>query len=129
MLTKILVTALIVLACFFYIRYQRHKQVSLTEQNDTLNTRSGKNSLPSPIHWLAGGLIVLTVCGATSFFIYDWLDNRQLLTVKVTSPHSGEVVTYQVYKGDMKERSFETLQGQVVRIGNSERIEVSATPE
>lgn len=124
MLTKILVTALIILACFYYLRYQRNKQLAGT-QKAIAATPARKFSLTSQIKWLAGGLVVLTICAALASFIYGWLDKRQILNVKVTSPYSGEVVTYQVYKGDMNERSFETVQGQKIRIGNSERIEVS----
>lgn len=128
MLTKILVTALIILACYFYLRHQRNKQLPGAGKADSLDTRSGEKSLSLQVQWLAGGLVLLTVCAAIGFFIYDWMDNRRVLTVKVTSPYSGEVVTYQVYKGDMEERSFETIQGQVIRVGNSERIEVSENP-
>ena len=128
MLTKILVTALIILACYFYLRYQRNKQQSVAGQNDSLDTGSEKSSLSSQIRWVAGGLIGLTVCAAIGIFIYSWMDDRRVLTVKITSPYSGEVVSYQVYKGDMKERSFKTLHGQVIRISDSERIEISETP-
>lgn len=128
MLTKILVTALIILACYGYLRYQRNKRLSVPGKNDSLDTDTGKSSLSTQVQWVAGGLIVLTACGAISFFIYNWMDDRRLLTVTITSPHSGEVVTYQVYKGDLKERSFETIQGQTIRIGNSERIEIVQAP-
>ena len=124
MLTKILVTALIILACFYYLRYQRNKQQASTQKTSAV-TSARKFSLASQIKWLAGGLVGLTICAAIATFIYGWLDKQQVLNVKVTSPYSGEVVTYQVYKGDMDERSFETVQGQKIRIGNSERIEVS----
>jgi hypothetical protein len=102
--------------------------MTLFEHSDAAENSSEKNSLPLPVRWLAGGLVVLVICAAISFFVYDWLDSRRVLTVKVTSPQSGEMVSYLVYKGDLNERSFETIQGQVVRIGNSERIEVSETP-
>lgn len=124
MLTKILVTALIILACFYYLRYQRNKQQAGT-QKAIAATSAHKFSRTSQVKWLAGSLVALTICAAMVSFIYGWLDKQQILNVKVTSPYSGEVVTYQVYKGDMNERSFETVQGQKIRIGNSERIEVS----
>ena len=124
MLTKILVTALVILACFYYLRYQRNKQQAGTQKTSAA-TPTGKFSLSSQIKWLAGALAALTICAAMASFIYAWLDKQKVLNVTVTSPYSGEVVTYQVYKGDMNERSFETVQGQKIRIGNSERIEVS----
>lgn len=125
MLTKILVTALIILACYYYLRYQKNKQQSVINQNNSPVLLSPKSSIASQIKWVASGLIVLMVCAVLGTVVYSWLDNRQILTIKVTSPYSGEVVTYQVYKGDMEERSFKTTQGQQVSLGNSERIEVT----
>jgi protein-S-isoprenylcysteine O-methyltransferase Ste14 len=123
MLTKILVTALVILTCFYYLRYQRNKQQTGT-QKENAATSTREFSLTSQIKWLASGLVVLTICTAIVLFIYGWFDKQQVLNVKVTSPYSGKVVSYQVYKGDINERSFETVQGHKIQIGNSERIEI-----
>ncbi|OMH38058.1 hypothetical protein [Motiliproteus sp. MSK22-1] len=126
MLTKILLTALIIVGCYTYLRYKRN-----LEQGDISSQRlKGDDNTPTPaipstvVRWLATGLVFLSVAGAVGFFIYDWNDSRTLLEVKVINPQSGEQIRYQVYKGDMEERSFKTIQGQQVRIANTERLEV-----
>ena len=124
MLTKILVTALIILACFYYLRFQRNKQ-QIGTQKANAATSAQKFSRTSQIAWLAGSLVALTICAAIISFVYGWFDKKQVLNVKLISPYSGEVVIYEAYKGDMNERSFETVQGKVIRIGNSERLEIS----
>ena len=128
MITKILVTALIIAACYVYLRHQRQKQIGTSAQTKSATAVTNKNTVTSQFKWLAISLVVLTACAAIGFFIYNLMDDRRVLNVKITNPHNSEVVTYQVYKGDMQERSFETLQGQQVRISSSERIEISEAP-
>jgi len=128
MITKILVTALVIAACYAYLRHQRQKQSTTSAQVKLPNTGANKNTVTSQFKWLAISLVVLTACAAIGFFIYNLMDDRRVLNVRITNPHSSGVVTYQVYKGDIQERSFKTLQGQQVRISNSERIEISEAP-
>ena len=76
MLTKILVTALIIIASFYYLRYQRNKQEAEIQKTNTF-TPSRKFSLTSQIQWLAGGLAVLTICTVIASFIYSGLEKPQ----------------------------------------------------
>jgi len=128
MITKILVTALVIVACYVYLRHQRQKQDGTSVQTTLATAVTNKNTVSSQFKWLAISLVVLTACAAIGFFIYNLVDDRRVLNVKITNPHNSEVVTYHVYKGDMQERSFETLQGQQIRISINERIEVSEVP-
>jgi uncharacterized protein (UPF0333 family) len=128
MLTKILVTALVIAACFVYLRHQKQKNAAASKQANVSESISKKNSISSQFQWLAGALIVLTACMAIGFFIYGWMDGHRVMTIKIINPQSGDVVSYQVYKGDLLERSFTTLQGQKVRISDSERIEITENP-
>lgn len=128
MLTKILVTALVIVACFAYVRYQRGKNSTTTGQDSSVASSEKKPNLSAQFQWLAGGLIVLTAAAAIGFFIYNWMDDHRVMTVNIINPQSGNVVSYQVYKGDLQERSFKTLQGQQIRISSAERLEVSESP-
>lgn len=124
MLTKILVTALVIVACFSYLRYQRGKNQATEAQDDSAARNTKKPSVNGQIQWLAVGLIVLTGAAAIGFFIYSWVDDHRVMTVNLINPKTGAQQSYQVYKGDLQERSFKTLQGQQIRIGNTERLEV-----
>lgn len=128
MLTKILVTVLVIVACYIYLRYQRQKAADGNRQGSSRKSAPKKTSFSAQFRWLAGGLVLLTASATIGIFIYGWVDDRRVLTVKITNPLNGNVVSYQVYKGDMQERSFETLKGQRIRISNNERIEVSEAP-
>ncbi|EGH00063.1 hypothetical protein imdm_2351 [gamma proteobacterium IMCC2047] len=128
MLTKILITALVIAACFAYLRYQRGKNTATSGQTTDTPSTGSKPTLSSQFHWLAGGLILLTATAAIGFFIYNWMDNHQVMTVNIINPNSGDKVSYQVYKGDLQEHSFKTLKGQTIRISSAERIEISEAP-
>lgn len=129
MLTKILVTALVILGCYAFLRFQRNKQSTQSNQAAITDKQQAKSAISSSFRWVAACLVILTLVTAVGFFIYNWQDNHELLIVKITNPHNGETVSYQVYKGDLQERSFETVQGQMVRVSNSERIDITTSSE
>ncbi|MEH6626352.1 MAG: hypothetical protein V7739_07905 [Motiliproteus sp.] len=121
MLTKMLLTAAVIFGCYLFIRHKRSASVaSQAPARVELETVSANK----PVNWIALALVAVSVVAAVGFFIYDWQDNQTLLEVKVINPSNSEETLYQVYKGDLGARSFETIQGQQVRIGNSERMEV-----
>ncbi len=122
MLTKILLTALVILGCYLFIRYKR----SVVQQQGAATPIAEDTLSANPlVRWFSVALLILSLTAAVGFFIYDWNDSRTLLEVQVISPHSGDKVVYQVYKGDLKERSFTTIQGQQVRIASNERLVVA----
>lgn len=122
MLTKLLLTAAVIFGCYLFIRHKR--AVSAASQSPVRVQQSPKTPENKPVNFIALALVGVTVVAAVGFFIYDWQDNKTLLEVKVINPSNSEETIYQVYKGDLGARSFETIQGQQVRIGNSERMEV-----
>tara|TARA_R110001583_G_scaffold1313_6_gene10797 strand:+ start:1283 stop:1669 length:387 start_codon:yes stop_codon:yes gene_type:complete len=122
MLTKILVTALVVFGCYLFIRFKRRQQTSSMRVIEVAAERP--SLLGSPVRMLALGLCVLSLLASAVFLGYRWSDNRTLLQVRVISATSGEVVEYQAYKGDVEGRSFVTLYGQRVSIAASERMEI-----
>ena len=121
MLTKILLTALVIAGCYIFLRHKR-ASVQGTQTNRAVTEPT---ETPAAMRYLAIGLLSLSLVGGIGFVIYDWNDSRILLDVKVINPQSGEETLYQVYKGEMAERSFETIQGQKVRTADSERLEVT----
>ncbi len=123
MLTKILLTVAVIFGCYLYIQHKRAASMTRSApvriEPEEIETPTKKS-----INWIALALVGASVIAAVGFFIYDWQDSQTLLEVKVINPSSSEETLYQVYKGDLGARSFETIQGQQVRIGNSERMEV-----
>lgn len=122
MLTKILITALVILGCYTFLRFQRNKQLTQPQGKavPAIDHRPARTS----VKWLSVALLALSLTAVTGFFIHNWLDNRQLLSVKIINPYNGETMIYQVYKGDLEDRRFKTVDGQTVRVSNSERMEI-----
>ncbi|MFT5721488.1 MAG: hypothetical protein ACI9W6_001804 [Motiliproteus sp.] len=127
MLTKILVTALVIIGCFLFLRFkhnhpaQRLRVIEVEPESPALYR--------SPVRMLALGLCVFSLLASAAFVGWNWLDNQTLLQVRVTSALSGESATYQVYKGDIEGRSFITTYGQQVIIADNERMEIDEVRE
>lgn len=120
MLTKILLTALVVLGCYLFIRYQRSRQA--LPQRSRTEPVTPKNS---GLRWLALGLCLLSLLASAAYMGYRWWDNSHLLQIRVINPTSGDAVEYQAYKGDVRGRSFTTRFGQKILVAEGERMELT----
>lgn len=123
MLTKILLTALVIGAVYLYLRRKRER-VALGEARPF-----AAGSAPQPFQALAfrrlaGALLLLSLLGASAFFVHRWYDDQTLLNIRVINSTTGDVVLYQAYKGDLEGRSFVTVYGQSVSIAGNERMEI-----
>ena len=127
MLTKLLITALVIAACFAYLRFQSQRAATGNRQNANAETAT-RGSLPRQFRWLAAALIISGASAVIGFFIFEWFNGRTVLTVDVINPQTGELISYEVYKRDLQDRSFKTLNGQQIRISNNERIEITEAP-
>ncbi len=129
MLTKILVTAAVILGCYFYLRFKRNRHaIQASTPRATLidsNSAAADRLTGSPIRMLALGLCLLSVLASALYLGSRWLDDRTLLQVRVVNASSGEVTDYQAYKGDVEGRAFITIYGQRVSVADTERMEIS----
>ncbi|MEH6472037.1 MAG: hypothetical protein V7752_12380 [Halopseudomonas sp.] len=123
MLTKILFTALVIIACLLFIRYKASR--TRTEKRVVEVPAQLKGPLKSPVRMLALGLCLVSVLASAAFLGIRWMDDKVLLQVRVINAASGEQTEYQAYKGDVEGRSFITIYGQQVSIADSERMEIS----
>lgn len=122
MLTKILITALVIFGCYLFLRYSRRPAPDTRREP----ARPAVNG--TAFRRLAAGVLLLSLLAAVAAFLYGWYDDRTLLDIRVINTLTGDVVHYQAYKGDLEGRSFVTLYGQQVSIADSERLEVSPAP-
>ncbi|WP_456379992.1 hypothetical protein [Thiolapillus sp.] len=77
---------------------------------------------------LAISVVVLMLAGTAVIIYLNWRDSHQILQVQVIDSRSGRVSDYQVYRGQLQERRFITLDGRQVQLAETERLEVAATP-
>ncbi len=134
MLGKILLTALVIITAYFYVRQRNMseaRQSSASKHEDppgmqeaTKNRHGDSSSLGEDLRLGAYMFLALTIGLGCALYYFDWQDDHTLLTITLHSDNQAGTVTYQVYKYQLGERSFTTLDGLVVTVASSERMEV-----
>ena len=129
MLGKILLTIGIILVAILFLRKHRQDErlrvQKLQEQKG--NTLAGASDTKPPLsdYRFAAYLFVALMLGGGSYLYYlRWQDDTSLVTVILHSDGAASPVTYQVYKNQLEERAFTTIDGIRVTVASSERMEV-----
>ena len=133
MLSKFLLTALVIIIAFFVIK-QRHLSGNGISQKNRSNSRktekvNSSNEFTSDLR--SGAYIFLTLMvglGATLYY-FDWLDDHTVLTVNLHRDNVSQPVSYEVYKYQLEDRSFITTDGRTITVASSERMEVLGLTE
>ncbi|HKJ95280.1 MAG TPA: hypothetical protein VKA32_06595 [Gammaproteobacteria bacterium] len=74
---------------------------------------------------LAGyGLVAVLVISAAVVFYFRWEESNRIVTVRVLDTRSGGSETYQVRKKNIEGRSFRTVDGRYVSLGDGDRMEL-----
>ena len=119
MLTKILFTvAVIVVVLLVY--QARFRPVSQAVQK----AKSEVAFQHKPARWVVytvAGILALT-SGVVYFF--KWQSDNTIMTIRVISSQQEEPYTYKARQKDVKGRTFTTLDGRVVTLGDADRIEL-----
>ncbi|MDA1371768.1 MAG: hypothetical protein O2971_13545 [Proteobacteria bacterium] len=68
-------------------------------------------------------LVLMVGLGATLYY-FQWQDDHAILTVNLHRNNQAEPVSYQVYKYQLEQRSFVTIDGTTVTVAGDERMEV-----
>lgn len=124
MLGKLLITAVIGGIIYFLWRKNQHPKNHHTPSlRSHVAALAGSKAQP-PIKLIFSAALAVIILVTAAWMVYDWKDQRTLLEVKVITPNTLNINTYQVYKKDLQERGFITRDGQLIRIANSERMEV-----
>ena len=118
MLTKILITVLVIVVAMLYIR--RPKEQS---QSTRVNTKELANNIKLRV--VGYILIALSLTATAAYWYWDWSDGRQVVSVTIVSPASDESVVYQVMKKDITSNEITTINGIRIRLSNQERIIVA----
>ena len=75
-------------------------------------------SLTSLVH-----LLFMVLVGAALYY-FQWQDDHKLVTVKLYSADQADPASYEVYKYQLAERSFTTVDGRAITVAGSDRMEV-----
>ena len=68
-------------------------------------------------------LFFMVAVGAALYY-YRWQDDHQLITVRLYSADQAAPVSYEVYKYQLADRSFTTVDGRIITVAGSDRMEV-----
>ncbi len=128
MLGKILLTSAVIIIAFLYIK-QRNLKEAAGKRRGAGTVKSSKkgiaeDSLAADFRVGAYMFLVLMVGFAAALYYFNWQDDHSILTITLYSDIQSEPVRYQVFKYQLQENSFTTLDGTRVTVASSERMEI-----
>ncbi len=129
MLTKILFTAAVIAVVYLLAKNRSQSGSDAPGQpvarvTDQSGEPSSQQSQKLP-RYLAYGLLFIMLAGSGSFVFMEWRDQYRVVMVRVVNTNTGRAVEYEARRGDVEERSFETLDGRRVVLADVERLELS----
>ncbi len=127
MITKILFTAAVIAIVYLLARTRTRRSGALQRHEALIAPRSAR---PAPAtsgeripRYLAYALLGTMLAGSAAFIFMDWRDQYRVVIVRVINTNNGNSVTYQARRGDVKDRSLETIDGRRVVLASVERLE------
>ncbi|GJM12703.1 MAG: hypothetical protein DHS20C12_11060 [Pseudohongiella sp.] len=131
MLGKILLTLSVMLIAFFFVRQRDMKGRddagrgrSPQAEAAATDAKRQADTLSSDLRLGAYMFLVLVVGLGVALYYFQWQDDHSILTIRLHSDGQTDAIEYQVYKFQLGERSFTTLDGVHVTVASSERMEV-----
>lgn len=119
MLTKLLFTVLVI----FVIVLIYSAGFRNTVKNRTLSLQAS-NDRQKKSHWAIYLVAAILALGSVGFFFYKWNVDHTVVTIRIVAGNEDLVDTYKAYRKDIKGRTFTTLDGRIVTLGDSDRIEL-----
>lgn len=122
MITKILFTLLIIIAAMLFMRHksgQGRRQQLEREAQQVQQTESRKTAM-----FVAIAFVSLTLAVSAGLYYSHWKEAHRIFTVLIINSHTGSEQSYHVYQGDINGRKFRTIDGRLINLSDSERMEV-----
>ena len=129
MLGKIILTLLVMVIAFMVLRQRSQlPQNDQTKRNNSptkaQNKSSEKSESSSDLRVAAYLFLILMIGAAIIIYYQRWQDDHTILTVSLFRNDQTAANTYQVYKYQLDSRTFTTIEGIVITVADSERMEV-----
>ena len=134
MLSKFLLTLAVIIAAFLVLRQRKlstpaaakpRSNVDAGKASKVSNIEPKNDSLSADMRMAAYMFLVLMVGLGATMYYFRWQDDHHILTISLHRDNLSAPVIYQVYKFQLQDRSFVTIDGTVVNVASSERMEVS----
>ena len=143
MLGKILLTLTVIGIAYLVIRQRQVAEAAATTKAKDKGKASAKQSPPNTSAKLSEGnlaadqpglsqdlriasylfLVFMVGIGAALYY-YRWQDDHQVITVNLHRADQDTPVSYRVYKFQLRDRTFTTVDGRQVTVASSERMEI-----
>ncbi len=122
MIGRILLTLAVIAIAYFVIRQRR-----IAEERDAKGeqiTTANKDDLTDDVRTAAYMFLVFMVGIGGAVYYFRWQDDHTILTINLHRENQLQPVSYEVYKYQLQDRSFTTIEGTQVTVAGSERMEV-----
>ncbi|MCG9696352.1 hypothetical protein [Shewanella sp. Isolate11] len=116
MLTKLLITLLIIAGALFYIRKPK------VESRRETATQQGQRLL---FKYIAMAIVALALLGSGGYWYWSWQSGNEIVNVTIVSPNDGNSNIYRVHKRDIGINEITTVDGIKVRLSNQERVVIA----
>ncbi|MCP4187417.1 MAG: hypothetical protein GY763_07425 [Gammaproteobacteria bacterium] len=122
MLTKILVTVLVIIGCMWMLSARRE------------NTNPQLKIVPNPknqqkqklFRQAAWSFMLLMVIAAGVMISLELQDKNTVVTVHVINTQSGQSISYKARREDIQSNNFTTVEGRKIFVAGVERVEIGA---
>lgn len=118
MFWKLLLTAAVILGAYLVIRVRMRRPPESAARAPALVPLSVRPWMRG----LAYALVGLLIGGTAFYLIGSWDSGRAVLKVQVVNANTGVVIEYQARRREIEDRGFRTLEGQVIRLADVERM-------
>lgn len=131
MLSKFLLTLAVIIAAFLVLRQRKLTPPPTTGSNssrpaaDASVSKQQDHTPSSDMRFAAYTFLILMVGLGAMMYYFRWQDDHNILTISLHRDNQAAPVIYEVYKYQLQDRSFVTIDGTTVTVASSERMEVS----
>lgn len=119
MISKILFTALIILAALAFVRHKNSRGRVREEAARARQAADRRNAM-----FVAVALVSLTLLISSAIYYWHWQEAHRIARVTVINSHTGAEQTYHVYQSEISGRRFRTVEGRLISLSDAERMEV-----
>ena len=135
MLGKILLTLAVIAIAYIFVRQRNLSEASAPKPINTVanqatgKSKSGKSEFADDFRLAAYLFLIFMVGIGAALYYFRWQDDHTVLTVNLHRENQTQPVSYEVYKYQLQDRAFITIDGTRVTVAGSERMEIIGLEE
>ena len=129
MIGKILLTLAVIAIAYLMVRRDHGSRRDTTQPAPPKISAGDQKKIPDPtlhddLRTASYLFLLFMVLVGAALYYFRWQDDHKLITVRLYSADQADPASYEVYKYQLAERSFTTVDGRAITVAGSERMEV-----